>query len=132
MGNGPPHTAGFDQPRKAFFEDENKKCKYACGLFWLAIKYNPFPPNDISPARYLLMFVAFVYFGARICVAAQTNKGLFYRILLMTSVCGLALSTKGAFFVVAAANAWRADTFFPNRSGRYDMILYDKLFVYLV
>lgn len=64
------------------------------------------------------MFVAFVYFGARICVS-QTCKGLFYRVLALTSVCGLALSTKGAFFVAAAANAWRTDALFPSRSGRY-------------
>lgn len=68
------------------------------------------------------MFVAFVYFGVRNCVAAQTNKGLFYRVLLLTSVCGLALSTKGVFFVVAAANAWRADALFPSKSGRYDIL----------
>ena len=69
------------------------------------------------------MFVAFVYFGVRICVAAHTNKGLLYRILLLTSVCGLALFTKGTFFVMAAANAWGIDALSPSPSGRYDTCL---------
>lgn len=76
----------------------------------------PFPRSAV---RYLLMFAGFVYFGVRVCVTAYHNKRLFYRILTLTTVCGVALLSKGAFFVAAAANAWRTDALFPTSTGRW-------------
>lgn len=67
---------------------------------------------------YLVMFVAFVYFGGRVCSTAVHNKRIFYRVLLLTSVCGLAMFGKGCSLVAAAAKDWRTDTIFLSSVGR--------------
>eukprot|EP00752_Nemacystus_decipiens_P010203 g9093.t1 len=70
-------------------------------------------------ATYLVMLVAFFYFGVRVCVSvAASNKGLFYRTLALTLVCGVAMCTKGAFLVTAAASNNSTDALFPGSAGR--------------
>ncbi|CAM9667304.1 unnamed protein product [Pylaiella littoralis] len=69
---------------------------------------------------YLVLFVAFVYFGVQVCICvAAPSKRLFYRTLVLTLVCGLAMSTKGAFFFATAAmNRGVTETLFPSSMGR--------------
>ncbi|CAM9181499.1 unnamed protein product [Ectocarpus sp. 13 AM-2016] len=69
---------------------------------------------------YLAMFVAFTYFGVCVCVGvAAPNKRLFYRVLVLTAVCGLAMCSKGALLVAAALNNSDTSALFPPSLGRY-------------
>ena len=78
-----------------------------------------FPLNDDDNDRYLVVFMSFVYFGVRICAKLTHNRRILYRLVLLTSVCGLAMFSKGCSLIVAASvNGWQSEVLFSSSAAR--------------
>lgn len=69
--------------------------------------------------RYILLWLAFSYYATRVCSTAWSlSKGVFYRMLLLSSVCGIALLSKGCLFVAAGCRSWRLSPLYKDTPNR--------------